>query len=132
MTPAESIRHFSVAALMGLGLGLYYGFLRPVRVKHPHWGDLCFLAGLYWAWLWLNFAVCHGDIRLGCNAGLIVGIFLCELTLGRLLRPVFQFFWAGVSKFFGFIFAPFKIFFKKMAIFSNFLLARIKKVGTIK
>ena len=111
MTPADSIRHFSVAALMGLGLGLYYGFLRPVRAKHPHWGDLFFLLGLYWAWLWLNFGVCRGDIRLGCNAGLAFGIFLWELTLGRLLRPVFRLFWCCIGKIFGFFLIPFKIFF---------------------
>ena len=118
MIPAQGARHFLLALLLGLGLGCYYGFLRPLRPKHTHLSDFLFMVGLGWVWLVLNFAVCFGDIRLGCNMGLVCGAFLWELTVGRLLRPVFAGFWAFVGKCLRLIGFPFQVFFKK---YKNFL-----------
>ena len=132
MTPADSFRHFLIACLLGLGLGVLYGFLRPLRKKHPHISDLLFLPGLFWAWLQLNFGVCLGDLRLGCNMGLAVGILAWELTVGKLLRPFFSLFWKCMEKIWQTFLLPFRIFLKFFRIFLNFLLANLKKMGRIK
>ena len=31
---------------------------RPLRIRHPHLADLLFVPALFWAWLYLGFAVC--------------------------------------------------------------------------
>ena len=112
-TPQTAFSRFCVAVAMGLGLGLYYGFLRPLRPKHTHLSDFLFCLGGFWAWIYLSFGVCLGDIRIAYTAGLAVGGFLWEITLGRLLRPVFQKFWFVVGKIFSFLTYPLKFFWKK-------------------
>ncbi len=129
MIPAESIRHFSVAFVMGAGLGLYYGFLRPLRRRHPHLSDLVFLAGVFWAWLYLCFGVCRGDIRLGCCSGLLLGGLTWELTVGKLLRPVFAGFWSVTGKILTFLIRPFGKIFKKIRKIYKFPLVNRKKNG---
>ena len=116
--------------LMGCGLGLIYGFLRPV---HPRWlGDLLFSAGFFWAWFQLMFGICGGDLRLAYTVALLGGLFLWESTFGRFLRPVFSSFWKVFSKIFYIIWLPFKNILKKSGNFINFLFARSKKWVTIK
>ena len=64
MTPVTAARHFLIALAIGAGSGLLYGFWRPFR---PRWlGDLFFMFGFFYGWLWLSFGVCRGDLRLGC------------------------------------------------------------------
>ena len=85
MTPTQSAQHFLLATLMGLGLGLIYGFLRPLRPKHTHLSDFLFVIVLFWVWLQLNFGVCYGDIRLGgvdFGAAFATGLWLV-LGFGR-------------------------------------------------
>ena len=91
--PAVSARRFCIACLLGALLGLYYGFLRPLRPRHKTLSDLLFLPGLLWTWIYLAFAVCRGDIRLWHTAGLLGGCFLWDRTAGMPLRPVFSRFW---------------------------------------
>ena len=88
MTPGESLRHFSLAFVMGLALGIYYGFLRPLRPRHTVLSDLLFLPAAFYAWLVLGFGICRGDLRLGCCSGLVLGAVAWDITLGHLLRPV--------------------------------------------
>ena len=71
--PALAVRRFGISALLGVGLGLLYGFLRPLRPRHTLLGDVLFLIGAFFAWLWQGFAVCDADLRLGYMAGLIIG-----------------------------------------------------------
>lgn len=97
-TPAETALRFGVAIALGGGLGLCYGFLRPLRPRHTTFADLVFVAVAFWVWLYLGFAVCRGDLRLGYTAGLVCGGFAWELTIGRLLRPVFYGFWGFLGK----------------------------------
>ena len=82
MIPAQSLRHFGIACLLGVGLGILYGFLRPLRGRLTPLADLVFVVAAFWAWLQLCFGVCRGDIRLGCCMGLPAGIFCWELTVG--------------------------------------------------
>lgn len=129
--PALDACRFLYACLLGLGLGLWYGFLRPLRPRHTVLSDVLFLPALGWAWLYLSFAVCRGDIRLGYCAGLAVGAFFWEGTFGRWLRPVFYCFWGTISRIWGKIFAILKKIFKKMRKNEKNLFASGKKWFTI-
>ena len=71
--PALALQRFGAGCLLGVGLGLWYCFLRPLRPKHTALSDLLFLLGLGWAWLYLAFPVCDGDLRAGYSAALGVG-----------------------------------------------------------
>lgn len=131
-TPAQAFYRFAIALGLGCLLGVYYGFLRPLRPRLTALSDLLFLPAAGWAWLYLSFAVCQGDLRFGYTLGLICGVVLWEATIGRLLRPVFTVFWHTIRKIFAFFLYPFKIFTKKGAKYLNFLLATVKKRFTIK
>ncbi len=91
--PALDGWRFLCACLLGLILGVIYGFLRPLRQRRPIFADIIFLPFLGYTWLYLGFALCRGDLRLGYCAGLPIGAAAWELTVGRLLRPIFAGFW---------------------------------------
>jgi hypothetical protein len=129
--PAEDARRFLLGCLLGAGLGLVYGFLRPPRKKHPHLSDLCFSVAAVWAWLQLSFGVCDGDLRLWYTAGLGLGAVAWEVTFGRLLRPVFSLFWEILGKALGFFVLPLKFILKKSGKFLKFPFASVKKWVTI-
>ena len=96
--PALDGWRFLWACGIGLILGMYYGFLRPLRPRHTVMSDVLFLPALMYGWLYLGFAICRGDLRIGYCLGILLGIVAWELTVGRLLRPVFFGIWRGVSK----------------------------------
>ncbi len=129
--PALDGWRFGVACLLGLPIGVLYSFLRPLRQRHPILSDLVFLPALFYGWLYLGFGVCQGDIRSSYCAGLFVGIFLWELTLGKWLRPVFRGFWRILSKIWNGIQGIFKKFFKKIQKFFKNVFAIWKKWVTI-
>lgn len=131
-TPLQDAQRFGIACLMGLGLGIYYGFLRPLRPKWTTFSDLAFVLGAGWAWIYLSFGVCRGDIRLGYSSGLLLGGVLWEMSAGRLLRPVFRVFWEIPHRILTLIFLPLKKFLKKVGKFLKKLLATAKKTATIK
>ena len=131
-SPTQAFYRFVIALGLGCLLGVYYGFLRPLRPRLTAISDLLFLPVAGWVWLYLSFAVCRGDLRFGYTLGLIGGVFLWEATIGRLLRPVFAGFWQAVGKFLAFFLRPIKFFTKKGAKYLNFLLATAKKRFTIK
>ena len=126
-TPIDALQHFAIALAIGAGLGVFYGFLRPLR-RHHHWpADLIFIIGFFWGWLHLAFGVCRGDIRLGCSIGIPLGVLLWDKTVGRWLRPLFDGFWRLIGKILRAIFYPLEIFFKKIGKTVKFLLAIVKK-----
>jgi len=130
--PALVAQRFGLAFVIGIALGVYYSFLRPLRPKHTTLSDFLFVLGAGYGWLYLGFAVCRGDLRLSYTAVLALGIIVWEITLGRALRGVFAYFWNLVGCFFGFLLYPCKIFFKKCLVFVKFLLATAKKRFTIR
>ena len=129
--PAQDGRRFLIACLLGLGLGLVYGFLRPLRRRRPVLADLLFLPVMGYIWLYLGFAVCRGDLRLGYCAGLPTGGIIWEVTVGRLLRPVFDLFWKGIFRIFQGFFRIFGKIFKKIQKNLKILFALWKKCYTI-
>ena len=110
MSPQLAAHRFACSFLLGAALGVWYGFLRPLRKRHRSFSDLLFLGPLYWAWVYLSFAICRGDIRVGYFFGLLSGVVCWELTAGWCLRPVFSGIWKGLSRIWEKILLPAKKF----------------------
>lgn len=118
--PALAARRFLFSLAMGALLGLVYGFLRPPRRRFTQLFDGIFVLCALWAWIYLSFGLCQGDLRFGYTAGLGLGAVLWEATGGRLLRPVFSGFW----KFLAYFLLPFQKFFHFFKVFSKKLFAK--------
>ncbi len=126
MSPSAAAGCFLWGLALGAGLGLWYGFLQPMR--HRFLGDLLFLAGVFPVWLIFCFGVCRGDIRFGLLLSLPLGGILFHKTLGRLFMPLWRGFWRGISRITG----GFKKFFGKTGGFLKKFLATGKKTSKIK
>ena len=87
--PALALQRFGIACLLGVGLGVLYGFLRPLRPRHTVLSDVLFLLGAGWTWLYLALAVCGGDLRFGYCLGLPIGAGGWGEHKRRILLPVF-------------------------------------------
>lgn len=122
---------FLCACMVGVVTGLVYGSVRPLRRHHPVLGDLLFFPVMFYAWLYVSFAICRGDIRLGYTAGLFVGGILWEMTAGKWLRPVFDWMWKLIFRIFSLFFLPFKKFLKIFCKNVKKLFALWKKWFTI-
>lgn len=129
ISPALAWGHFLAACLLGVGLGLVYDFLRPLRPRFTALSDGVFLAVLGYALIYLFFGVCAGDIRGGYLLGLAVGGFAWEWSLGRLISPVFSGFWKGLGGFFRALGAPWKKFFQKIRKKTKIFLCKREKMG---
>ena len=127
MTPALAAGRFLHGILLGMQLGVLYGFLRPLSRHRRTLADLLFLCGVFPTWVYYSFAVCQGDMSLGYLAGLPLGAILLETTLGRLFRPVWNGFWWVIAV----VFRKIKKFFKKITTFLKKLFASEKKMSTI-
>lgn len=132
ISPAIAAQRFGISVLLGAVLGIYYGFLRPLRPKHTALSDLLFLPAAAYTLLYMAFAVCRGDLRPEHTVGLFLGGFGWELTVGRLLRPVFSFFWRTLGQIIRLFTDPYKNILKKLKKFCIFLLCSGKKASTIK
>ncbi|MBR6596216.1 MAG: spore cortex biosynthesis protein YabQ [Oscillospiraceae bacterium] len=129
MTPPSLAAARVLRALaLGAQLGAVYGFLRPLRPRHTTLSDLIFVLIFGWAWLYLAFGICGGDLRVGYLAAMVLGALILDRTAGKLLRPVFSGFWKLWRKIWGKLLLPGKKFF----IFSKKLVASVKKWGKIK
>lgn len=109
MTAGLGAGRFLIACLMGVGLGLFFGFLRPLGRK----ADGIFLLGAFWCWLELGFRVCRGDLRLVYTFGLFAGALVCHWTVGGLLSGIFSAFWRILGRFMEKFSHPGKFFQKK-------------------
>ena len=90
--PALDGWRFLWACLLGLALGFFYVFLRPLRTRHSILADLLFFPVLFYVWLYLSFAICRGDIRIRYTAGLFVGAAACGIS-PQLRGDLFPFLW---------------------------------------
>ena len=125
--PALALLRFFYGLLVGMALGLFYGFLRPLRQQHATFGDILFLPAAIYGWFFLHFDLCQTDIRMAYSAALLIGIFLWESSIGRLLRPVFAKLWIILEKFRGLLLLPFK----KTLKMTKILFASMEKWVTI-
>ena len=98
IAPTLAAGRFCAACLIGMVLGLWYDFLRPLRPRLTALTDLLFLTGLWIGWLYLGFAICRGDLRFGYTAGLGIGFIFWEKTISMVFRPIFAKFWLPAKK----------------------------------
>ena len=63
--PIDAAARFGAACLLGMGLGLVYGFLRPLRPRLTALADSLFVLCMGYGWLVLCFGICQGGIRQG-------------------------------------------------------------------
>lgn len=108
--PAVAFARILRALAIGAGLGIFYEFLRPLRPKFTAFADLVFSLAFGWGWVYLGFAVCGGDLRIGYLAALGVGCGLSHSLLGRALSPVFSWFWHILARIISKILLPGKNF----------------------
>ena len=127
MTPEIAAYRLGCAAVLGAALGLFYGFLRPLRPRHTLLADGVFLLAAIWAWVYHSFAVCAGDIRAGYLVAFFAGGWLWEAAFGRWLRPVFWRFWDTLGTLGRLALVPLK----KILVFTKILFASVKKWVTI-
>ena len=128
MTPAAQL---GLGFCLGCGLGLVYGFLRPLR-RHRHWpADLLFVVAALLCWVYFSFGICHGSIRVLPTAAIAAGMIAWDATAGKLLRPVFHRFWCGIFALLRFFALPFKKIFQKCKVFVKKVFASLKKRGTM-
>ena len=112
--PILAAQRFAIGFALGAVLGLWYGFLRPLRPRHTILSDLLFLPGAVWVWLHYMFGICRGDLRVSAFFALALGCILWENTIGRFLRPVFAGLWHFASGIAGFLLLPCKKIFKNL------------------
>ena len=125
--PQTGAVRFGYACLMGAALGLFYGFLRPLRPKYTLPADLLFLAAVFSGWVYWGFGICRGDLRPAGFPGMLLGGLLWENTAGRLLRPVVRGFWKILGKIRSYLLWPAK----KISDSVKILIASAKKWVTI-
>lgn len=130
-SPEAALGRLLWAVLYGAYLGLVYDFLRPLRPKFTTLADSIFILCTGSLWLHLSFAICRGDLRMGYWAGLALGFFLCRISAGRLLQPVFSAFWAFWGRLFALPIRAARKIFKEIAVFMKKIFASGKKSGTI-
>ena len=128
MTAPEAAAGFFLLAFgLGCGLGLLYGFLRPLRPKWTNLSDFLFLLGAFWAWLYHSFGICGGDIRPAYALGLGLGCVAFDCSVGRIIMPAFSGFWHLAARMLHFLWYPVE---KISKIVKN-MFASLKKWVTI-
>lgn len=116
ISPAQVGQRLLLSLAAGAQLGLLYSFLRPIRSRQLK--DLLLLPALVYAWLWVGFAVCRGDLRLGYYAPMAAGAWASAKLASRWLGPFFGGFWGGAARLRGWIgefFLALGIIFRKKA-----------------
>ena len=116
MTP--QVAAYRLAWSLGLGacMGLVDGVLGPLGRKRRYLVDGLLVLGFWWGWLYLSFAVCRGDIRLGCFWAMLAGMGLWRITAGRLLAPVFERAWKILERIWEITLSPGKKFLRNAKI----------------
>ena len=125
--PLIAAQRFLYAFCTGAVLGILYGFLRPLRPKHTAVSGILFLSATVYGWLFLHLRLCQADIRIAYDLAMLLGGFTWELTIGKLLRPVFSAFWKAACEILRFLCLPFK----KISKMTKILFASGRKWVTI-
>jgi hypothetical protein len=128
ISPALAAGRFLQGLALGLLLGFWYGFLQPLGRRRQTLADILFLTGAFPIWLYFSFAVCRGDLGLGYLSSLFIGGIFCNATVGRLLRPLWTWFWNILAV----LYRKICNFFKKIVRILKKPFASGKKSSTIK
>ena len=87
--PYDALLRLGWALLIGAGLGILYGALRPLRPRFTTAADLFFLICVLMGWVYWGFGICLGDPRPVGLLAMGLGGMTWEKTVGRYLRPFF-------------------------------------------
>lgn len=124
-----------VLLLWGLGfgaaLGIIYDFLHPVQRRCNWPADGIFVICMFSGWVWYSFGFCGGGIRMATTGAFFLGMGLWELTLARLTKRLFGWFWQGIFQVLGFVTGPVRKIFKEIGKIVKKVFAYWKKRGTI-
>lgn len=112
IAPGEALEELCWGWLLGVLLGLCWGFLRPLGKVGNALRDSLFLLAAGAGLCFLAFGICGGDLRLPCLGAAVLGGTAEEAALGRLLRPVFYGFWSILTGISGAVLTIWKKFFK--------------------
>ena len=110
MTPQVQALRFAASTLIGLGLGIFYCFLRPLRPKLTALADGIFVTCALVGWVYAAFYFCRGDLRMGYTFGFFLGMAVGWRTLGLWLSPLFFGFGVWLGKYCIFSSFPWGIF----------------------
>lgn len=126
-TPGIAAGRFLGGIAVGIVLGAWYGFLRPLGRRRRNTADFLFLVLLFPAWVYFSFAICDGDLRPGYWLSLFLGGWLFDRTIGRLLHPIWAQFWRAI----GWIYGNVKKFFRKIKNFCKKIFTYLRKLSTM-
>lgn len=110
--PKDALGELCWGWLLGVLLGLCWGFLRPLGKVGNALRDSLFLLAAGAGLCHLAFGICGGDLRLPCLGAAVLGGVGEEAALGRLLRPVFYGFWSILAGIYRAVLTFWKKFFK--------------------
>ena len=127
--PAVAAQRILWALAVGAFLGLCYDFLRPLRRRHHAPADAVFVLAALLAWIWYNFKICRGDIRMGGTVTLGLGILLWLGTASMVLRKVLYWFWLAIFRILRAFTYPFLKILQKMWLLLKKVFAYGKKRG---
>ena len=65
MIPQIQAARFAASLLIGVALGVFYCFLRPLRPKLTALADSFFVVAALIGWVYAAFYFCRGDLRMG-------------------------------------------------------------------
>lgn len=96
---------FSCSVYGGILIGILYDIYRVVKRKRKSeklidslW-DMLFLFSIFFVIIWAIFSSSYGDIRAYVLIGFLVGFYLYEKLLGRIMAGIFYFLCRNISSF---------------------------------
>jgi len=96
---------FSYSVYGGILIGILYDIYRALRGRHKRdrlitslW-DVLFLAAVFMVVVWAIFSSSYGDIRAYVLIGFLVGFYLFEKLLGRIMVRILFFVYRNLSSF---------------------------------
>lgn len=96
---------FSYSLYGGILIGVLYDIYRVIKGKSKSeklitslW-DVLFLFSIFFVTIWAVFSSSYGDIRAYVLIGFLVGFYLYEKLLGRIVAGLFHFLFRSISSF---------------------------------
>ena len=97
---------FSYSLYGGILIGILYDIYRVIKGKKKSerlitslW-DLIFLFSVFAVIIWAIFSSSYGEIRAYVLIGFLVGFYLYEKLLGRIMMELFRFVYGNIIRFF--------------------------------